>query len=251
MSAADIMTRQLITVTSQTTIKDAARLLLQYGISGLPVLNSNGELVGILSEGDLLRRTEIGTERHHSRWRELLGNRQHQADDYARAHTQRVAEAMTLGAVSTTPVASLTEIVSLMEANHIKRLPVIDDGKLVGIITRADLLRALVRELPTAFDENVDDELIRRSVRTQIDQQSWTPRACIRVGVHEGIVALAGTIRHEAERRALRVLVENVPGVRGVLDHMVWIEPMSGMVVEPPGNTQAPEIPCPNWNRSA
>jgi len=234
MHAADIMTHKLITVTPQTSIKEAVTLLLQHAVSALPVLSSGGELVGIISEGDLLRRTELGTERHLSRWRELLGHQQQQANDYARAHTQRVADAMTLGAIFVAPEVTLSEIVALMEAHHVKRLPVIDKGKLVGIVSRADLLRALICELPATCCENVDDENIRRSVHTQLDQQPWTPRACIRVQVHDGMVTLAGTIRHQAERAALRVLVENVAGVKGVIDQLVWVDPIFGSIVEPP-----------------
>ena len=234
MHAADIMTHKLITVAPQTSIKEAVTLLLQYAISALPVLSSGGELVGIISEGDLLRRTELGTERHLSRWRELLGHQQQQAGDYARAHTQHVAEAMTLGVICITPEVSLSEIVALMEAHHVKRLPVIDNGKLVGIVSRADLLRALICELPPTLREKVDDDDIRRSVHAHIDQQPWTPRACIRIHVYDGIVTLSGTIRHQAERAALRVLVENVAGVKGVIDQLVWVDPIFGSIVEPP-----------------
>jgi CBS-domain-containing membrane protein len=267
MNAADIMTRELITVTPQTTLKDAVGLMLQYGVSGLPVLSSFGELVGIVTEGDLLRRTELGTERHLSRWSELLGDKQRQASDYVHAHAQHVAEVMTLDTVFVTPDASLNRIVAMMEAHHIKRLPVLEDGRLVGIVSRADLLRALVRELPRTFCPNEDDQQVQRCIRAQIDRQPWAPRACIRITVHDGVVELAGSIMHEAERTALRVLAENTAGVRRVVDQLVWIAPLSGMIVDlPKGRTndaasslsasavvgdtdQDPK--CPNWNQSA
>lgn len=276
MHAADIMTRELITVTPQTTLQEAVKLMLDYRISGVPVLSDGGELVGIVTEGDLLRRTELGTERHLSRWNELLGNKQAQANEYVRTHALRVAEVMTPHTISVDPDASLNKVVALMEAKHVKRLPVMQEARLVGIVSRADLLRALMHELPRAFCPNNDDEQICRCVRAQIDQQPWAPRASIRISVHEGVVTLAGTIMQEAERTALRVLTENTAGVKRVVDQLVWIEPLSGTIVEAPKVvTDAPaampapivapvdaaqasigsinhqfEPKCPDWNRS-
>lgn len=146
--------------------------MLHYRISGAPMLSDSGELVGIVTEGDLLRRTELGTERHLSRWNELLGNKELQANEYVHAHARRVAEVMTPHTVFVTPDASLNKVVALMEAKHIKRLPVLEERRLVGIVSRVELLRALMRVLPREFCANENDEQIRRCIRAQLRQQS-------------------------------------------------------------------------------
>jgi CBS domain-containing protein len=247
MHAADIMTRELITVTPQTTLQEAVTLMLQHRISGLPVLSDSGGLVGIVTEGDLLRRTELGTERHLSRWSELLGSKQIQAEEYVHTHAQHIADVMTPHTIFVTPDASLNKVVALMETKHVKRLPVVQEGRLVGIVSRANLLRALLRVPPGEFRTNNDDEQIRRCIRAQIDRQPWAPRSCIRVSVHDGVAQLAGSILHEAERTALRVLTENTAGVKRVEDHLVWMEPLSGTIVElPKAVTDTPAVmPAP------
>jgi CBS-domain-containing membrane protein len=154
MNATDIMTQPVISVALETKIAEAARLMLQHRISGLPVVDQSGAVVGIVTEGDLLRRSEIGTERHRPRWVELLIGPGRLAGDYIDAHARKVGEVMSENVVSVIPQETLPEIVRLMERRHIKRLPVIEDERLVGIVSRANLVRALVRTLtrPTATD---------------------------------------------------------------------------------------------------
>jgi CBS domain-containing protein len=238
MDASHIMTRELVTVAPTTTLKEAVTRLLQYGVSGLPVLGDSGELVGMLTEGDLLRRTELGTERHLSRWSQLLGSAQRQASEFVQTHGRLVEEVMTRNPVFIAPSASLNKIVALMETHHIKRLPVLDQGRLVGIVSRADLLRALMQEMPRQVCVNCDDEQIRRSLLGQLDQLSWPSRTFLQIKVKDGVVELSGVILHRAERDALRVLAENAVGVKSVVDHLVWVEPLSGAVAEvPPTNS--------------
>jgi CBS domain-containing protein len=230
VKARDIMTREVITATPDALIEDVAKAMLRHRISGVPVVE-NGRLVGILSEGDLLRRAELGTQKPHSRWLELLTGPGRLAADYVRSHARKVGEIMSEEIVSIAPDTPAAEIVALMESRDIKRLPVTDKGKLVGIVSRADLLRALAGLLPKAAATAVSDAEIRQRLLAEVDRESWAPRAMIDAVVKHGVVELRGAIMDGRERDALRVVAENIPGVTAVEDHLIWIEPLSGMVV--------------------
>lgn len=232
MNAADVMTQSaLVTVTPRTTIADAAGLMLQHRISGLPVVDEKGQLLGIVTEGDLLRRTETGTERRHKPWLELLLGPGRLAQEYVDAHAQFVSEVMTRDVVSVTPQSPLSEVVRLMERRNVKRLPVLEAGRLAGIISRANLVRALVNNLPEPAERS--DAEIRDCILAEMAKQPWGPRASVAVQVMAGVVELTGALTDERERIALRVLAEGIPGVKAVRDRVVWVEPMSGMVISP------------------
>ncbi|HEY8873851.1 MAG TPA: CBS domain-containing protein [Stellaceae bacterium] len=241
MNVADIMTRQVISVTPQTTIAEAAQLLLDNRISGLPVVDPGGAVVGIVTEGDLLRRVETGTQRRHSHWLEFLIAPGRLAREYTDANARNVGEVMSAEVVSVTPGDALPEVIRLMEHHHVKRLPVIEAGRLVGIVSRANLVRALLRNLAeppgnAAGDAVAGDADIQGRIVAEIARQPWGPRASVDVRVKDGTVELYGTITDERERTALRVLAENHPGVKAVLDHLVWVEPVSGFVIPAVGS---------------
>jgi CBS domain-containing protein len=238
MNVTDIMTTPVITVTPDTTIAEAARLMLEHRISGLPVVNVTGKVLGIVTEGDLLRRAETGTERRRSRWLEFLTSPGRLAEDYAQAHARKVGEVMSPVVVSVAPAAPLAEAVELMESRNIKRVPVIEEGRLVGIVSRANLVRALLHNLskPAGQAAGVSDDEIRERILAEIAEQPWGPRASVDVRVEDGVAALHGSITDDRERTALRVLAENVAGVREVRDNVVWVEPLSGYVVPPEGS---------------
>jgi CBS domain-containing protein len=242
MRAADIMSRNLVTATPSMALEEAVQLMLSHRISGLPVLDSRGALVGIVTEGDLLRRPETSTERQLSWWRAVLLGTQRLAEQYVHTHARRVEEVMTRDLVSITPSTPLAEVVALMEARGIKRLPVLQDGNLVGIVSRADLLRALERFLAMQRSSDSvacqDSELRRRLLR-QLEAQRWVPAALVDIGVQEGVVELRGFILNEGQREALRVLAENTPGVRHVIDNLVWMEPYSGFTLQLPTDSGA------------
>jgi CBS domain-containing protein len=234
MKAAEIMTRKVVTTTPDSPIEEVARAMLRHHLSGVPVVDAAGTVTGIVTEGDLLRRTETGTERTRSRWLELLIAPGRLAQDYVRSHARKVSEVMTDAVISVGPDTPLGEVVALMESRRVKRLPVIEDGRLVGIISRADLLGALVERLPKVSAAAVSDAKLRKRVLAEIDKQPWAPRASIDALVEDGTVELRGAITDEREREALRVVAENVPGVKRVRDHLVWVEPISGMVIDAP-----------------
>jgi CBS domain-containing protein len=235
MKAADIMTRKPMSVTPQTTILEAAGLMLQHRISGLPVTDAKGGVVGVVTEGDLLRRAETGTERHRSGWLTFLIGPGRLAGDYASTHARKVGEVMTSEVAVVAPSHDLGAVVGLMEKHRIKRVPVVEKDKLVGIVSRADLVRALVQSLSQEEEahahESVPDKTIRNRILEIIDKEPWGPRCTINAKVNDGVVDLHGTVMDERERTAVIVAAEGVAGVRTVHDHLVWIEPTSGLVI--------------------
>jgi CBS domain-containing protein len=231
MKASDVMTKRVISIEADAPIMEAVRLMLQNRISGLPVVGRKGELVGMVTEGDFLRRSEIGTQRHRNRWLEFLVGPGRLADEYVHASGRKVEEVMTREPITVTEDTPLDEAVGLMERHRIKRLPVVRDGKLVGIVTRANIMHALVSlATGTKAAPAGDDVAVREQILAEIKRQSWAPMA--NVTVREGVVELWGTITDERERAALIVAAENVAGVKKVHDHLVWIEPNSGFVVQ-------------------
>jgi CBS domain-containing protein len=228
MKAAEVMTRHVVTVAPGATIETAARLMLEHRISGLPVTDDDGAVLGILSEGDLLRRTETGTEKQRTRWVALLVGPGRLAQDYVRAHARNVGELMSDRVFSVTSETPVPDVVALMEAKRVKRIPVIDQGRLVGIISRADLMAVLVGLLSERPSE------IRQRILADIDEQPWGPRGTVDPIVTNGIVVLKGTVTDERERVALCVLAKNVPGVRAVHDRLFWVDSVSDIVIPRP-----------------
>ena len=239
MNAADAMTKEIVTVNSEANVLEAARLMLQHRVSGLPVVDAGGKLVGMLTEGDLLHRAETGTERRRSRWLEMLVGPGRVADEYTHAHARKVGEIMTTPVVSVTPDTPLEKVVETMEHRKIKRVAVVQGGRMVGLVSRSDLLHGLIAaSVKPAATASVPgtDAAIRDAILAEFSRQPWAPRAVIKVEVRNGVATVGGTITDERERMALKVATENVPGVKSVIDHLVWVEPISGMVVEPPDN---------------
>ena len=233
MRAHQIMTKPVITVGPEATIVEAANIMLQKHISGLPVVDSSGELVGVVSEGDFIRRSEIGTQRKRGRWLRFILGPGKSAADFVQEHGRRVSEVMTKDPLTITEDTAMPEIVELMEKNNVKRLPVLHDGKLVGIVSRANLLQAvasLAREVP---DPTADDDHIRDRIIAALEKNDWCPFG-LGVIVKDGIVHLSGVITEERARAAAIVAAENIEGVKKVHDHLCWVDTMSGMYLNSP-----------------
>ena len=241
MNASDVMTREILSVGPDTTVAEAIRTMLDNRISGLPVIDEAGRLVGILTEGDLMRRGETGTERQRPRWLEILMGPGRLAGEYVRTHGRKVDGIMTRDVVSVTPDTPLKEVVELMERRRIKRVPVLDGDVLVGILSRADLLRALLGALEEKPTPVTSDEEIRDRILAELARAAWVPRDGVTITVENGVVDLNGVILDEKERGALRVAAENAPGVRAVEDHLVWVEPVSGTVIDAPRDARSSE----------
>ena len=233
MKAEDVMTRDVISIDPDSTVLQAARLMLQHHISGLPVIDKSGNLVGVLSEGDFLRRRETRTEKRRSRWLEFLMGPGRIAAEYSHSHGRRVAEVMTREVHSVDVSTPIEEIVDVMERYRIKRVPVLCGGLVVGIVTRSNLMHAMVSLARVAQPGATDDAGIRAQMLAEMQKEEWAPAASVNVVVHDGVVELWGVIVDERQRQALKVAAENIPGVKAVKDHLAWVEPTSGVTIEP------------------
>lgn len=219
MKASDVMVSPVITVKPTATVKEVAKLFLDHRISAVPVLDERGKLAGIVSEGDLVHRTEIGTERRRSGWRAFLADEEARAIDYIRSHATKVADIMTRKVVTAAPDVPLHEVAMMMETNAVKRVPIVRNGQLVGIVSRANLVQAIATsgaklEIPAA------DAVIREKLMKRLKAESWASTSLLNATVHDGVVSLWGLTRSPTERMAIRVAAETTPGVVAVRDHI-------------------------------
>jgi CBS domain-containing protein len=237
MIVADVMTRNCITIAPDATVEEAVNLMLSRHISGLFVVDKADDLVGVITEGDLLRRDELGTQRNRPWWLRLLASPARQAADFTKANGRHVRDVMTEDVLSIAQDSALEDVVAMMESNRIKRLPVTADGKVVGVVSRSDLLRALIGRARTSEPLATDDRTIRTGILNALEAQSWAPMTTLNVTVANAVVDVWGTITNEEERRAICVVVENTQGVKTVHDHLVYIEPYTGTVIDAPDET--------------
>jgi CBS domain-containing protein len=222
MNAADVMTTRVISVAPEASVAEVARLLLDNRISAVPVIDGTGRLVGIVSEGDLVRRVESGTERHRSWWLRALSDASSLAAEYVKARGLHARDVMTVTVATISPEASLPSIATVLETRGIKRVPVVRDGKVVGIVSRANLLQALAAKADALPAASVTDSDIRDRLLDELSHHPWWADSIYtNVIVTDGVVHAWGLVQTEAERRALRVAAERIAGVRGVEDHRV------------------------------
>lgn len=220
MKARDVMVSPVITVRSSATLKDVARLLVTNRISALPVVDEHHKLVGIISEGDLLHRVEIGTERRRSSWVAVFDEYQVLATDYIRSHATRVADVMTRSVVTATPETPLHELATTMETHDVKRVPIVNGGTLVGIVSRANLVQAFAAA-GTRLEIPIADKAIRESLMARLQREPCTRPFRLNVTVSNGVASLWGRADSETDRKAIRVAAETTPGVVAISDHIV------------------------------
>jgi CBS domain-containing protein len=220
MKVSNVMTRRVISVTPGTSVVAAIRLMLKNKISGLPVIEKH-RLVGMVTEGELLRRKEIGTGRKHSAWYDAFFGSAESAAMYVRTHGLKVKDAMSRQPVSVSEATTLDGVVRLMERHGIKRLPVVRKRKVVGIVSRADLMRAVVGMHRSVNKSPINDSSLRRKILANIRNQSWAADADIDVAVRKGVVDAFGKISDAAQRAALIALIENTLGTVRVEDHLL------------------------------
>jgi CBS domain-containing protein len=223
MNASDVMTQPVITITPDASVIEIARLLAQKNISAVPVVDGVGAMVGIVTEGDLLRRRELGTERHRHPIAALVVMNRVLEEEYVRSHASRAEDIMRRNVICAAPDASLSEVVDLLEKHGVKRVPIVEGGKVVGIVSRADLIRALAAIEPASAPAHVSDRKIRRQLIKELSRHDWSRYHGNKVTVGHGIVHFWGLVQSAAEVEALRVAAETIPGVRGVRDHTVMI----------------------------
>ncbi|WP_424628475.1 CBS domain-containing protein [Bradyrhizobium sp. SYSU BS000235] len=218
MRAKDVMTKRLVSVLADVDVRDAAETMVRNGISAVIVTDQNGNLAGILSEGDLLHRGELRTQSRRSWWLQLFTTERQIAADYTKSHARKVRDVMTTDVVTVSPETSLGDIARLFEKHHIKRVPVIEDGHLAGIVTRANLVQALANT-KDLISSNETDAMLEREIDRRITAHSWG-RRIFSVHVSKGNVDISGIVYDDKERDAIRVAAENTPGVRSVTNNL-------------------------------
>jgi CBS domain-containing protein len=221
MKATDVMVSSVITVGVNASIGEVAAVLLKNNISGTPVVGEKGELVGIVSEGDLMRRPETGTSKRPSWWLEWISSERDLATEYIKSHSRKVADVMTRDVITAKPDTPLGDIAAMLERNRIKRIPIVEGGKIVGIVSRANILQALAsatKKLSTLV--NADDSELRKKVAARLGAEPWRP-TMLSVTVQDGTVDLWGLVRSDEEKKAARLTAELTPGVRAVVDNII------------------------------
>ena len=221
MKARDVMVRDVITIGPRDTVAHAAKLIAQNDVSALPVIDDHGRLVGLISEGDLMNREEIGTEIHHPWWIEAVTPGATLAAEFAKSHGKRVEEVMSENVITATEDTSLADIAALLERNRIKRVPIVQHGELVGIVSRSNLVQALASNGAASTASLDTNRVIREELLSRLEQQRWTDFGSRNIIVSDGKVHLWGLVGSPAERTALIALAEDVPGVTEVIDEMI------------------------------
>jgi CBS domain-containing protein len=220
MKARDVMVSPVITVKPSSSVKEVAKTLLEKRISAVPVVDDQGKLVGIVSEGDLLHRSEAGTERRHSWWLRALMVDAGLAAEYIKAHSGKVADVMTRDVVTAAPDTPLHVIANLLEKHSIKRVPIVKDSQLVGIVSRANIIQA-VASIGKGPEIPLSDTAIRDKLIAHLKGQAWAHTSLLNITVNDGVVDVWGLTGSETERKAIRTAAESISGVRVVNDHLV------------------------------
>jgi CBS domain-containing protein len=231
MKARDVMTSSVVSVTPDCSIADLATRMQKYRISGMPVINEGGALVGIVTEGDCLRRAETGTETKRSGWRSFLTSPETLAQEYVRSHGRKVVEVMTSNPITVRGDTDLDDVIHLMEKHRIKRLPVVEGNAVVGIVSRANLVQALAGLVRGGAAVHENDVTIRKNVCAEFNKLPWAANEFVNVTVKDRVVDLWGSFTAYHQDEAAVVAAENTPGVKEVKNHLAWVDPLSGLVV--------------------
>jgi CBS domain-containing protein len=231
MIASDVMVSTVITVGPDASVQDVANLLLRNRISAVPVVGAEGEILGIVSEGDLMNRPEAKTVRQKPWWLNVFASNDTLAADYVKAHSRRVTDVMTRNVITAPPNTSVAEVAAILEKNSIKRVPIVAHGKIVGIVSRANLLQALASLKNKTPPARADDSAIRDNIMKRLANERWARPALLSVTVQDGSVDLWGMVESTTEKEAVLVLAEVTPGVRTVNDNLnVRPVPLAGWV---------------------
>jgi CBS domain-containing protein len=219
MNARDVMTRNVRTVSLTTPVRKIAQTLVAHRISAVPVVDKKRHVIGIVSESDLFRRTEAGTAQRRNWWRDLLCDPTTKAREFVKSQGAQARDVMTQPVICAGLATNVGELASLMEKWDVKRVPIVQSGKLVGIVSRSDLVKAVARAKPAARIK-VSDQELRTRLQGRLDAETWAPRALVNFVVDKGKVELFGLVGSQAQRNAIRVLAESTPGVRSVHDQL-------------------------------
>ena len=220
MKARDVMVSPVITVRPSASVKEVAKIFLERRISAVPVVDDQGKIVGIVSEGDLLHRSEAGTQRQRPWWLLALTRDDALAADYVKAHARKVSDVMATEVITAGPDTPLHEIASTLEKYAIKRVPIVKDGQLVGIVSRANLIQAVASDRKK-LEISLSDTTIRDKLLAHLKSQRWAHTGLLNATVSDGVVDLWGISNSDTERKAIRVAAESMPGVVAVNDHLI------------------------------
>lgn len=220
MKANEIMSRNVATVAPETPISEIAALMVEKHVSGVPVVGDNGNLLGMVSQSDLLHRAEVGTERKHKWWFRVFADSNALAREFVKTHGHRAHDIMTRHIVSVREDAELRDVADILDKHRIKRVPVVADGKLVGIITRGDLVRALSLVQIAKADKKVDNASLHKALQERMQKQPWINKTYVNLTANDGVVELWGFVDSAEQHRALRLLVEETDGVKKVEDKL-------------------------------
>jgi CBS domain-containing protein len=222
MQARDFMTKDVVTAGADTSVGEIAALLVLHHISAVPVV-ADGQLLGIVSQTDLAHRSETGTEKRRKWWLEMFADPDSMAREYVKSHGHKARDVMTRVVVSVPEDASLAEVADVLDTQRIRQVPVTSGGRLVGMISRADLVRALAEATITSSKSRPDNGTLQKAVWEQVKAQLWLKSAFVNLAVKDGVVELWGAVDSKEQRDALRVLVEGVSGVQRVEDHVTLL----------------------------
>jgi CBS domain-containing protein len=230
MNASDVMVTNVIAVGPNASVQEVANILLTNRISAAPVVDDDGELIGIISEGDLIRRAELGTERRRSWWLEIFASESKEdlAIEFVKSHASKVGDIMTREVITATPGTPLRDVAALLEKNRIKRVPIVERGRVVGIVSRANLVQALATLGKKIEPGTTSDSVIREKVMAQLSSEPWSRFSTLNATIQGGTVELWGVVETEAEKEAARVAAEVVPGVRAVENNVIVRPLISG-----------------------
>ncbi len=226
MQAIDIMSVNVCSAGPDTPINEIARKLCDRGISALPIVDLNDKVLGVVSEGDLLRRIELGTMKK-PKWTDIFAGDDSLARDYVKSHGRTARDVMTQPAVVVSEATDIAEIATLLESKGIKRVPVVRDGKLVGIVSRSDIVRGLIVAAKSwNRSRRTDEKKIRANILDEVRRLPFVHGTYINVVVDDGEVHLWGNVESAEQRAAIRVIAENTKGVTQVIDNMAdWRVP--------------------------
>lgn len=243
MLVANVMTRYVIGISPTSSIREAIRLMLRHKISSLPVIDERGMLVGILTESDFLRRVEAGTEHRANRWLGAFFKTKKSASEYIHEHSREVQDVMTKAPIITvTETTDLQTAAALMQKHKVKRVPVLRGNKVVGMLTRANLMKAVMTHGRALSEPQRADQDLRKQIIEEARKAEWLAAPRLDIQVKDGDVRIAGVVYDGRQEDALRVLIENIAGVKSVTSELVWIEPVSGTAITPQIGDKPPKI---------
>src|SRR5262245_17089511 len=223
MQARDVMTKDIVTVGPDATVGEIAALLVTYRIGAVPVVSGDRKVLGIVSQTDLAHRSETGTEKRRKWWLDVFADPDEKAREYVKSHGHKAQDVMTRFVVSVAATASLAEVADVLDTHSIRQVPVMSNGQLAGMISRADLVRALAQVRITAPATRPDNGALQKAIWDEIKAQDWLKSAFVNLAVKDGVVELWGAVDSDEQRRALKVLVEGVGGVAKVVDNVTLL----------------------------